>query len=206
MKKCLLLLCAVSFLLGLAACGGEVDKTAVAETYSKVNKELQEVFRLAKDNIDRVDQGTVEELSNLGNTIVALAEEIESDKLTQERADEIQAELASYSAKAAELKSKVEALIESGVGLSEEQTAALEEIQAGLAEVYGKYAEVFDNLDDETKAFVNTIAEMAEEIGSVLDGTMELVADQAEQYIDGARGVLDAALQGWTQIEAQLNQ
>ena len=204
MKKVLALMMALVMALSLAACGG-VDKDAVTEAFNNTNTELNAVGTLANDNLDKMNQPTVDALNEISNAMAAFKAEIQSDDLSQERADEIVAELKNYPARIAEMRTKVEALIEgSGAEITEEQAAKLAQLAQSLTEVHAKFAEHYDSFNDETKVFVDDIAATVNDIGAILDGSLAIDSVQADQVIEGSQGVLEAAETGWTEIEAQL--
>lgn len=203
MKKILVLIIALTMVLSLSACGG-VDKTAVTEAFNSTNTVLNEAGALANDNLDKMDSATMDALTEIANKMQGFKDEIESDELTQERADEIIDILADYPATIAELKAQVEALIAGGGdGMTEDQAAALLQINTELTEIYNKYAEHYDSFDDETKGFVDEIALTINDINSVLE-SISLNAAQADVLIEGSQQVLEAAVSGWAEIEAQL--
>lgn len=204
MKKTLVLMITLVMTLSLAACGG-VDKNEVTEAFNSTNTENNVVVTFANENLDKMDQVTMDAITEIVNAMAAYKAEIESDDLTQERADEIIAELKEYPAKIAELKTKVDALIESGgAGVTEQQATTLSQIAQSLTDVHAKYAEYYDSFNDETKDFVNEIAQTVNDINSVLDGSIALDSAQADEFIQGAQEFLEAAETGWAEIEAQL--
>ena len=203
MKKILALMMALVMTLSLAACG--VDKTAVTEAFNNTNTELNAVGTLANENLDKMNQPTMDALTEISNAMAAFKAEIESDDLSQERADEIVAELKNFPARIAEMKTKVEALIEGGgAGVTEEQAATLTQIAQSLTDVHAKYAEHYDSFNDDTKAFVDEIAATVNDIGAILDGSLAIDSVQADEVIQAFQEVLEAAENGWTEIEAQL--
>lgn len=204
MKKILVLMMALVMTLSLAACGG-VDKDAVTKAFNNTNTAYNTVATYANENLDKMDQPTMDELTVIGDALAAFKAEIESNDLTQERADEIIAELEAFPANIAEAKTKVDALIAgSDAGVTEEQAATLAQLAQSLTAVHAKYAEHYDSFDDETKAFVDEIAQTVTDIGRVLEGSIEINGTQADLVIEGSLEVLEAAESGWTEIEAQL--
>jgi type IV pilus biogenesis protein CpaD/CtpE len=204
MKKILVFIMALVMALGLAACGG-VDKEAVTEVFNNTNTELNTVVTFANDNLDKMDQVTADSITELINAMAAFKAEIESDDLSQDRADEIIAELKNYPDKIAEMKTKVDTLIEGGgTGVTEEQVAALLQLAQSLADIHAKFAEYYDSFNDETKDFVDEIALMVNDINSVLDGSIGMDSVQADEFIQGSQDFYEAAVQGWAEIEAQL--
>ena len=203
MKKLLVLILTLIIAVSLVACGG-VDKTAVTEAFNNTNTEVKAVAALVNDNLDKMNQSTADELNVILNAMAAFKSEIESEDMTQERADKIIAELKNYPAKIAEVKSKIEALIESGGGVTEEQAATLTQLAQSLTDVQAKYAEYYDILNDETKDLVDEIAITVNDINSILDGSTEISIGQADQVIEGVQDFLGAVETGWAEIEAQL--
>ena len=204
MKKILALIVALVMALSLAACGG-VDKAAVTEAFNNTNTELNSVVTLANDNLDKMNQPTMDALAEITNAMAAFKAEIQSDDLSQERADEIVAELKNYPARIAEMRTKVEALIEaSGAEITEEQAAKLAQLAQSLAEVHAKFAEHYESFNDETKVFVDNIAATVNDIGAILDGSLAIDSVQADGVIQGSQEVLEASEIGWAEIEAQL--
>lgn len=202
MKKILVLILTLAMAVSLVACG--VDKTAVVELFNSTNTEVKAVAALVNDNLDKMNQPTADELNVILNAMAAFKAEIESDDITQERADEILSELKNYPAKIADVKSKIEALIASGGGVTAEQAATLTQIAQSLTELHAKYAEYYDSFDEETKGLVDEIALTVNDIGSILDGTTAINTAQADQVIQGAQEFLEGAENGWAEIEAQL--
>jgi predicted Zn-dependent protease with MMP-like domain len=203
LKKLLVLILTLIIAVSLVACGG-VDKTAVTEAFNNTNTEVKAVAALVNDNLDKMNQSTADELNVILNAMAAFKSEIESEDMTQERADKIIAELKNYPAKIAEVKSKIEALIESGGGVTEEQAATLTQLAQSLTDVQAKYAEYYDILNDETKDLVDEIAITVNDINSILDGSTEISIGQADQVIEGVQDFLGAVETGWAEIEAQL--
>lgn len=206
MKKLLILMMALAMTLSLAACG--VDNSAAADAFNSTNDQFNSVVDLFNNNLDKMDQETQDAMQSVSDALAAFKAEIESEDLKQDRADAIVGELKAYPDKIAQLKTKVEALIESaGYATTEEQTAVLTEIEQGLADVYAQFADVYDMLNEETQAFVDEIGQQVTDIGGVLDGSTVLSsAEAAEQFIEGSQGVLEAAQTGWAEIEAQLGE
>lgn len=203
MKKLLVLAITIVMIISLAACGG-VDKNAVIEAFNETNTQASSLAALANKNLDKMNQTTADSLNLILNAMAAYKAEIESDDLTQERADEIVTELKSYPAKIDEVKAKIDALIESGGGLTEEQAATLIQIEQSLADVYAMYAEYYDSLDDETKALTDEIVATINDIDKVLETTTAINSDEVDAFIQGVQGFLEAVELGWTEIEAQL--
>ncbi len=204
MKKLYVLMIILVMTLCLTACGG-VDKNEVTEAFNSTNTENNVVVTIANENLDKLDQVTMDAITEIINAMEAYKAEIESDDLSQERADEIVVELKEYPAKIAELKTKVENMIENGgVGVTEEQTTTLTQIAQSLTDVHAKYAEYYDSFNDETKDFVDEMGQTVIDIGSVLDGSIVLDSAQADEFIQGAQEFLEAAETGWEEIEVQL--
>lgn len=204
MKKLLTLMMTLVMTLSLTACGG-VDKDAVTEAFNNTNTELNTVVTFANENLDKMDQATADSLTELINAMAAFKAEIESDDLSQDRADEIIAELNDYPAKIAEMKTKVDALIEGGgTGVTEEQVVELTELAQSLADIHAKFAEYYDSLNDETKAVVDEIVLAVNDINNVLDGSVVMDSVQADEFIQGSQDFYEAVEQGWAEIEAQL--
>ncbi len=202
MKKLSVLILALVMTLSLAACGG-VDKGPVTDAFNSTNTALTEAGTLANDNLDKMDVATMDALNEISAAMAGFKAEIESEELTQARADEIIALIADYPASIAELKTQVEALIAGdGVGLTEEQAATLTQIGAELTELYNQYAEYYVSFNDETKGFVDEIALTVNDINTVLSGGFD--SAQVDAFIAGAQDVLEAANNGWAEIQAQL--
>jgi hypothetical protein len=204
MKRLLALMMTLAMALSLVACGG-VDKTAVTEAFNNTNTELNTVVTFANDNLDKMDQATMDSLQNIINSMAAFKAEIESDDLSEDRADEIIAELKNYPAKIAEMKSKVDTLIESGsAGMTEEQLATLVQLTQGIVDIYNKFAEYYDSFDDETKGKIDEIGLAVDELNSVLDGSVVLDSAQAETVIKANQEFLAEIEAGWAEVEPQL--
>ena len=202
MKKLLILILTLIMAVSLVACG--VDKTAVTEAFNSTNTEVKAVAALVNENLDKMNQSTADELNVILNAMAAFKEEIESDDLTKEKAAVILAELKNYPANIAEVKTKIEALIESGSAVSEEQAATLAQLSQSLTEVHAKYAEYYDSLNEETKDLVDEIAITVNDIGNILGETTSINRTQADQVIHGVQEFLEVVEAGWTEIEAQL--
>ena len=114
MKKMLAMILALVMTLSLTACGGGVDASKALNTFNDTRTQLNAVSTLANDNIALMDQATVDALTKIANVFEGYKGELESDKLTQKRADEILSELAAYPDQIAELKAQVEELIAAG--------------------------------------------------------------------------------------------
>ncbi len=205
MKKLLVLMMALVMALSFTACG--VNKDEVEDTFNSTNDELTALVNLANDNLEKLNQETADAMNQILSEMEAYKAEIESDELTQERADEIVAELKSYPSKIAELKAKVDDLIENYVPvMNEEQAAVLVQIAQSLSDVYAKLAEHYDIYNDETKQFVDDIAVDVNDINSLLDGSVTIDSMQADELILSYQGLLEAVEAGWAEIEAQLAQ
>lgn len=114
MKKIIFMFLTLVMCLSLAACGGGVDASETIDTFNSINNSLTEVSTLANDNIDMMDQATVDTLTQIANTFAGYKTELESEDLTQERADAILSELAAYPEQIAALKTQVEGMISAG--------------------------------------------------------------------------------------------
>ena len=114
MKKMMTMILALVMILSLTACGGGVDASKALNTFNDTRTQLNAVSTLANDNIALMDQATVDALTKIANVFEGYKGELESDKLTQKRADEILSELAAYPDQIAELKAQVEELIAAG--------------------------------------------------------------------------------------------
>ena len=204
MKRLLALMMTLVMTLSLAACGG-VDKDAVTEAFNSTNTELNTVVTFANDNLDKMDQATMDSITAMINLMAAFKAEIQSDDLSQDRADEIIAELKDYPAKIAEMKTKVDTLIENGgAGITEDQMATLAQLTQGIADVYNKFAEYYDSFDDETKGKIDEIGLAVDELNSVLDGSVVLDSAQAETVIQANQEFLAEIEVSWAEVEPQL--
>lgn len=85
MKKILVFIVAAIMTFSLLSCGG-TDTSAVADNFNKVNGELTKVSTLANENLDKIDQSAIDDLTKIANQMAGYKEEIESDDIAQERA------------------------------------------------------------------------------------------------------------------------
>ena len=110
MKKLLALVMALALSLSLAACGGgdSVDSEAIISAFNTASTALGEVSALAQENLDLLDQETVDALTQMAAAFGAYKEEIEAGELSQERASELLTELKAYPDQIAALKTTVE--------------------------------------------------------------------------------------------------
>ncbi len=205
MKKLLTLLLTGAMALSLTACGG-VDTDAAIEAFNTTNTQLNTLGSYVNENVDKVDEDTVNEIQSIMDSMGAFKAELESDDISQERVDEIIAELNSYPAKITEIETKAKDLIEGGQALTEEDMSALQTAYDELFDIHGNFIAVYDQLDEATQAMVgDVIGASLLEIEAVLSPDGHVVITDKETFLSGVQNVLDSAKTAWAEIEAQMN-
>lgn len=203
MKKTLTLALSFMLVLSLAACGG-VNKNAVAEAFNKVSNQFDEVANLMNENVAKMDASTIEAATAFANLLNDYKTEIESDELTQERADEIEKLLADAPRQIADMKAAVDAMLSAPEfePMSDEQAALATEIADELVLIYDNFMLYQDNLDEATLNFVNEIGLTVGDITTLLT-TENVSCNEAATVLDGCQQMLEAARSGWAELEAQ---
>ena len=195
MKKVIALLLAIVMCVALTACGG-VDKSAAIDAYNANHLLLVEVAELANANIEIMDASVTDAVTEISYALGDIQAELESADITQERVDEIEAQMAVYAEELAAYKAIVEETVANGGAVAGSEYDVL---VAYATRLYGHQEEMMAiaaetqdgslSLDDAKARFAQLAADS--------NATYEEIAatEWTEDYIDAAQALLDGAYQ-----------
>ncbi|MBQ1264110.1 MAG: hypothetical protein IIY04_01670 [Oscillospiraceae bacterium] len=194
MKKLTALLLAIVMCVALTACGG-VDKTAAIDAYNANHLLLVEVAELANANIEIMDVSVTDAVTEISYALGDIQTELESADITQERVDEIEAQMAVYAEELAAYKAVVEETIANGGAAASEYdvlVAFATRLYAHQEEMMAISAEV-----NEGTLTAEAATDRFIQLANDSSATYEEIADTewTEENIDAAQTLLDGAYQ-----------
>ncbi len=182
MKKILTLILALTMTISLVGCG-EVDTTTAIEQFHLISAKLDEVSEIANPNADLLGNEIMDELILISDELIAFKAELESEDITQERADEIEEFSEHYFNLIESYRVNVEEILANPV-LAKVQS--VKQIIAELAELYNEVADLaIENgweAEELTTQELNVLATFLESTNA--DGFYDEVAALEEAEID----------------------
>ena len=184
MKKLLVLMMAIVMTLSLAGCGG-VDTEEAVNTFNTVSGKLDKVSGVANKNLELVDETTLNALKKISEELIAFKAELESEDITQERADEIIKKLNEYPDQIADLKAKVDEMIANSAEKGEwtykdvtpEQIQTLSDVLAKLEPLYNEAVTAYQKNGWEAD---ETATQELKTVSALIDAGKYGIADPSE--------------------------
>ncbi|MEG1879216.1 MAG: hypothetical protein RR211_06245 [Pseudoflavonifractor sp.] len=184
-KRLLALATALVLTLSLTACGEKVDTSAMTSAFNATSAVYDETAKLMNDNMDKLDQQTIDDYKAISENMLELKSQIENESITQEEADAITEILKPMPDQLKEMKAAIETIIAAASapaasdlpeGITQDQ---LDELAAVVAEIDPLYTEAADLAEQNGWFADDTTDQELTAIASLLDATDAGIADPA---------------------------
>ncbi|MEG0765349.1 MAG: hypothetical protein RR403_04820 [Pseudoflavonifractor sp.] len=182
-KRLLALATALVLTLSLTACGEKVDTSAMTSAFNATSAVYDETAKLMNDNMDKLDQQTIDDYKAISENLMELKTQIENESITQEEADAITEILKPMPDQLKEMKAAIETIIAAASapaasdlpeGITQDQ---LDELAAVVAEIDPLYTEAADLAEQNGWFADDTTDQELTAIASLLDATDAGIAD-----------------------------
>lgn len=184
-KRLLALATALVLTLSLTACGEKVDTSAMTSAFNATSAVYDETAKLMNDNMDKLDQQTIDDYKAISENMLELKSQIENESITQEEADAITEILKPMPDQLKEMKAAIETIIAAASapaasdlpeGITQDQ---LDELAAVVAEIDPLYTEAADLAEQNGWFADDTTDQELTAIAGLLDATDAGIADPA---------------------------